>query len=282
MENGFKINEDLYKDSTFDLKYDEFIEKKLEFESKFTKWIKIGSKNQVHLVTFNKVLKITSLTIKNGLVQSDEADFNYLISKCSRQTLEINGILLCFNNSHYYRLTDENNSPRFKISELFKNQTYYDEEQQLELIFNYKKNGFILMTYTNLFQINYNLLTIKEDGKLSLTNDSIPKSNNYLFGELSNDEPTESNQFTQTSRTSQKTKNIFKLCNNLILISVILILVLVLIILLIAVVSRTSKKKQKVNVSKVPSVSKSSKTDKRFHTSSEILIKKLRGRRREK
>lgn len=106
------------------------------------------------------------------LKQSDSFDF----LGCATQTLEVDGQVFCFTERHYrkMKLTDKRleipeDSKAFAIAGMFSEvKDFSYEEQNLKFIFTYLEDKFVFMTDKYYFIVEYSMLSVGDDGKLTI------------------------------------------------------------------------------------------------------------------
>ena len=108
-------------------------------------------------------------------------------SQCEQQTLEVEGRVFCFNKKIYYLLPDLNSTQQTEpekeknISSIFQ-PAGVQLDEELQFIFNYENNTFIMMTESEFFTLAYEQLLLDEELNVAIrAGTELKRQKNCLF-----------------------------------------------------------------------------------------------------
>jgi hypothetical protein len=162
VRSRFKMSSDHFKNvKNLDLKSWDPLDYRYEnLASKYTKTLR----NDVKLVVFDKVFDLQAER-DNQLITEETVENNKL-KECVKQTLSVTNYLFCFEEEVYYVFADAVEEKFIKpiihrIDKLFDGFAFeYDSDERLQAIFNYKNEKFVLMTFKNLYIIDYRQIRV--------------------------------------------------------------------------------------------------------------------------
>ena len=145
-----------------------------------TKWTRTYGK-LAYLSLDTHVFRLKSDIAQHLLIV--QQDNEPILTLCRYQTFKLKDSCFCFNEKFYYLVEPDEDDPdeiaqtnTYKIKQIFdKSDIHFDDDEQLEFIFNYKSNSFVLMTDSNLYVIDYDSIRLDFDNKLIYNPNSAKK-----------------------------------------------------------------------------------------------------------
>ena len=206
VESKFKIESKAYESGT-DLQLGE----DFKFEDYQSKWVK-SLQSASYLSILDKTFNI-SVDSNGSLAFNpiEEPDLKRLMQNCSRQLLNVDEHLFCFEEQKYYLVGKMQTGrvmgkysdipTKYPITELFTGEIGYDSSETLEFIFNYKANKFVLFTQVHLFILDYSAVRVT-DKKLVFPSKEIVKKEHVFYQNIdTNQDP------VKVVTTTEKPKN---------------------------------------------------------------------------
>ena len=202
VETGFNLNDSsVYAKARYPQFDDHKGMQQIEFVEKLTfKYIKT-LKDRTLLSYFS----VTSFDLNLEMRAENDSQLTAkherprLVQRCVQNTLQIDQSIYCLNAKNYAFLAKLEhfeddayvrkhlNSSEFEmnwksIASIFQaSKIEYDETQVLQLVFNYKDNMFVLMTSTDLFAINYDLLYVDNEHNIKVkTKTALPSKHRHF------------------------------------------------------------------------------------------------------
>ena len=171
IDNDLKTNKLSIKSTDYEklseLNFEHEDLKHIIFENRICKWIKLLD-STTYLVTFDLVFQILNnggqnLSFKKLIYSNEPISLQRRLLDCETSTLKIGNDIFCFSEKTYFPISEDKFNGKFEIKDIFREVpgVSYESYEQLELIFHYKDNRFVLMTQQNLSIIHYDLIEVR-------------------------------------------------------------------------------------------------------------------------